>query len=240
MRKIVLVSLFDGIGTAYIGLRRMLRSAGLLDCISAAFYIDISTGLAAAVQNHWDRVAADGLSCPYHFITADVWDLLRDDAALTCHLAKFIPRDCLVLVVGGSPCLQLTPMVDRGKAGLTGPESFNFFIFHFFLYLLQNLRLDALIHGVVENAGKARPEHLNAIVDALGIHPNQAPRIDSLISPPPPANESLHQPSQLSLPPPLIRLADLRPSTTAGASAVRHASPPGATPPRLSCSGART
>ena len=131
MRVIVLVSLFDGIGTAYIGLRRMLRSAGLLDCISAAFFIKLSARLAATVQNHWDRVASDGLCCPYHFITADVWDLLRDDAALTCHLAKFIPRDCLVLVVGGSPCLQLTPMVDGGKAGLTGPESFNFFIFPF-------------------------------------------------------------------------------------------------------------
>ena len=157
----------------------MLRSAGLLDCIFAAFFIELSARLAATVQNQWERVAADGLGCPSHFITADVWDLLRDDAALTCHLAKFIPRDCLVLVVGGSPCLQLTPMVDGGKAGLTGPESFNFFIFPFFLYLLQNLRPDALIHGVVENAGLARTEHHNAIVDALGIHPNQAPRIDS-------------------------------------------------------------
>ena len=54
MREIALVSLFDGIGTAYIGLRRM-RSAGLLDCISAAFFIELSARLAATVQNHWDE-----------------------------------------------------------------------------------------------------------------------------------------------------------------------------------------
>ena len=178
-RQIVLLSLFEGIGTAYISLRRMLREAGLLECISSAFFVEISERLAGAVREHWDRVASDGLSCPYHYIAADVWDLLRDDAALACHFARFIPRGCLVLVVGGSPCLQLTKMVDKGKAGLTGLQSFNFFVFPFLLYTLQELRPDTLIHGVIENAGKARPEHTTAIIDALHIHPSQAPKLDS-------------------------------------------------------------
>eukprot|EP00972_Heterocapsa_arctica_P024032 3540703-Heterocapsa_arctica.AAC.1 len=88
----------------------------------------------------------------------------------------------MLIVVGGSPCQQLTKAgKGEGKVGLCGVESSNFFIFPLVCWIIQKIRPDVTVHPVVENAGSMLPHHLAAIKRCLGFrnHPEGAPLIDS-------------------------------------------------------------
>ena len=61
-------------------------------------------------------------------LCSDVWDLVREPTILRAFLTR-VPREALLLLVGGSPCQQLTRMGRyQGAQGLCGPTSVHFYI----------------------------------------------------------------------------------------------------------------
>ena len=107
---------------------------------------------------------------PYQRLAADVWDLLRQDGGRFQRLCELLPREALTLLIGGSPCQDVSPMgPGRGRMGLCGEGSIHFFVFPALAWAVARARPDLTVHVVVENAGSIRPEHLLAMSEALGV-----------------------------------------------------------------------
>ena len=105
---------------------------------------------------------------PYHRLAADVWDLLRQDGGRFQRLCELLPSDALALLVGGSPCQDVSPMgPGRGQTGLCGERSIRFFVFPVLAWAITRARPDLTVHVVVENAGSIRQEPLAAMSEAL-------------------------------------------------------------------------
>ena len=127
-RPVALVSLFDGMGTARLALQDALGDRSRTLCYAG--YAEIDQTLAAPVGVLWNGRAGVGLCQPYHFLCADVWDLLRADGERLPRLAAALPREALALVIRGSPCQDLTSIGPRGgRVGLCGDRSVHFSVF---------------------------------------------------------------------------------------------------------------
>jgi hypothetical protein len=107
-RPIALVSLFDGLGTARLALQDLLEELGHPGALAWAGFAELDPLLAAAVARHWRAGASLGAWLPYHRMAGDVWDLLRHDGGRFGTLCEQLPSGALVLLVGGSPCQDLT------------------------------------------------------------------------------------------------------------------------------------
>eukprot|EP00974_Lingulodinium_polyedra_P049515 4759972-Lingulodinium_polyedra.AAC.1 len=69
-------------------------------------------------------MAALGLAIPHERLTYDVWDMLRGGATELRGMLDRIPHGSLLLVIGGSPCQQLTTAGRyNGRQGLAGRDS---------------------------------------------------------------------------------------------------------------------
>ena len=102
-------------------------------------------------------------------IVSDVWDLLRSSRPAFEDFAQGLPQQCLVLIVAGSPCQQLSRAGRHaGAQGLCGPASVLFFSALVVAWTLRRLRPDATVHAIVENAASSLPLHREAILEALG------------------------------------------------------------------------
>ena len=181
-RAVVLLSLFDGVGTARVALDDFLSRAGLGGKLEGSFFAEWDGQLAQAVERLWaDRVANDGVVM-HTKVAGDVWDLLRHDMAALRRVLRAARPGALLLIVGGSPCQQLTVAgPSRGRHGLAGPDSRHFFAFPAVAWAAQWLRPDLRVHVMVENAGTTRGEHLQVMCHSLGLDPTPAvaPRIDA-------------------------------------------------------------
>ena len=75
-----------------------------------------------------------------------------------------------MLLVGGSPCQQLTTIgTGGGHIGLAGRDSVHFFVFPALARVIQLARPDLHVHVLVENAGSTLPRHRECMRRALGI-----------------------------------------------------------------------
>ena len=82
--------------------------------------------------------------------------------------------DCKWVVVGGSPCQDLTfagPL--RGVLGLIGPSSRLFFVLLCVIYALQRLLGPAAVMYLVENAASMLQIHLDSFCQLLGLPVDQ-------------------------------------------------------------------
>ena len=74
-----------------------------------------------------------------------------------------------MLIVAGSPCVQLTIAgASRGRQGLCGQDSVHFFVVPVVRWAILRVRPDLCVHVVVENAASMLPLHRDAILEALG------------------------------------------------------------------------
>ena len=81
-----------------------------------------------------------------------------------------VPRSCLLLIVAGSPCPQLTSMGSGGgELGITGRDSVAFHAVPLIIWLINHMRPDLVVHTVLENAGSMLPRYREYIMHALGI-----------------------------------------------------------------------
>ena len=126
--------------------------------------------LASAVEAYWTAGSRLRARRPYHRLAADVWDLLRQDGGRFQRLCEQLPREALALIIGGSPCQDVSPMgPGRGRSGLCGERSIHFFVSPVLAWAITRARPDLVVHVVVENAGSIRPEHQAAMLAALGL-----------------------------------------------------------------------
>eukprot|EP00972_Heterocapsa_arctica_P027585 4055423-Heterocapsa_arctica.AAC.1 len=73
-------------------------------------------------------------------------------------MLSHIEPGAMVLIIGGSPCQQLTTMgKERGATGLCGPDSKHFFALPLLRWAVETARPDLITHVLAENAGSMLP-----------------------------------------------------------------------------------
>jgi site-specific DNA-cytosine methylase len=119
VRAVALLSLFDGLGTARLAIQDALAELGHPTALAFAGFAELDAVLASAVEEYWAAGARAGGWLPYQRLAADVWDLLRQDGGRFRRLCELLPREALTLLIGGSPCQDVSPMgPGRGRMGL--------------------------------------------------------------------------------------------------------------------------
>ena len=169
-RALVLLSLFDGIGTARIAVDHALQEEDLQGKFRTSFYVEKDNALAAAVDKYWQERTQQGRGPRHQRLAEDVWDLFRDGMRPLKQVLRAVPIGGLLLVIGGFPCKQLSvagPL--RGRLGLAGQDSPLFFIFPALARAVQELRPDVIVHILAENAGSMLPANLGVMAQALGL-----------------------------------------------------------------------
>ena len=182
VRPVALLSLFDGLGAARLAVQDALEELGQPAALSFAGYAELDAVLASAVEGYWAAgVRARGW-LPYHRLAADVWDLLRQDGGRFQRLCELLPSDASALLIGGSPCQDVSPMgPGRGRTGLCGERSIHFFVFPVLAWAITWARPDLTVHVVVENAGSIKQEHLAAWRKRLVYAPRLGMRKSSML-----------------------------------------------------------
>ena len=165
-----MLSFFDGIGTAMQALVTLLLTLGQLHRFQGALFCKKEVHIAKRVQTHWAE-QKDLIGSPaFHWHASDVWDRIRDGCKLLRNIPQLIPIGALLLLVGGSPCPQLTLGGKfRGQLGICGVDSVHFHVFPIVLFFIQLCRPDLLLHVVVENAGSLLDSFRRAMREALGL-----------------------------------------------------------------------
>eukprot|EP00969_Alexandrium_andersonii_P064243 2829640-Alexandrium_andersonii.AAC.1 len=106
--RVVLLSLFDGVGTARVALDMALRHYRCTPLLHASWYVECDRGLADRLEGYWVWRADVTGEVPSVPLAYDVWGLFRDGAAPLRRLLEGTPLNSVVLVVAGSPCQDLT------------------------------------------------------------------------------------------------------------------------------------
>ena len=187
------LGLFEGCGMGRLGVGEL---EGLLPAgsyLRSSWFAEVQDGLSQAVQAYWDCQHQAGQSRPgapgparHQRLASDVWDLIREpDDGGPCPLdvwAASLPRDGLVLVTAGSPCVELTTAhPDKGQIGVCGRHSVLFHAVPTTVWHVQHRRPDVRVFTVLENAGSMRPEFVEYIFNALGCSsPRQVVTIDAI------------------------------------------------------------
>ena len=129
-RPIALLSLFDGLGTARLAVDEVLRMEGGSVRLVGSWYAEWHAPLRDAVERLWARRHAVTGCRRHEPVANDVWDLLRGDGQRLRGILDTIPESALLLIIGGSPCQQLTTIgTGGGHLGLAGRDSVFFFSF---------------------------------------------------------------------------------------------------------------
>ena len=185
-RELALLSLFDGTGFARLAVEEAIAECDGAILVRSAF-AEIDVTLGDRVHAHWRaRHLSNTSVIPHELLARDVLDLLRpaDSGPQPGHvaaghgevgqtpLARFagsLPTRCVVLIVAGSPCQQLTfAGRHQGRQGVCGRESVHYFAVPTIAWHIQQLRPDAIVHVALENAASMRPEHRHVILQGLG------------------------------------------------------------------------
>ena len=174
-----LLSLFDGTGTARVALDQALRALGRPGGPATSWFAEHDDELAGRVEALWTRKAEREGVAPHRRIARDVWELLNSPAKLW-EVCRAVEPEGMLLIIGGSPCQQITPMgASEGRLGVCGVDSNNFFVFPLVARAVTCLRPDLHVHVLVENSGSARTEHKHAMLESLGLDAKQAITLDA-------------------------------------------------------------
>ena len=110
--------------------------------------------------------AMDGSAVLY---LRDVHSLVANGCRILQMTLKMFP-DCKWIVVGGSPCQDLTLAgTMKGVLGLTGMSSCLFFVLLCVIYTVQIAAGPAAVRFLVENAGSMQKMHLEAFCKLLSL-----------------------------------------------------------------------
>ena len=164
------ISLFDGVSTVVPALQKKLGYPPVV-----AILAEIDGSLRALVcaefgyrpDQSWGR-SKSGSACLY---VKDVNSLL-EDGCRRLHEAVAIAPGIKWIVVGGSPCQDLTfAGAFRGVLGLVGKNSRLFFTLLGVIRAMQDLVSKRNVRFLVENAGSMIDLHYQAFCTLLGIPP---------------------------------------------------------------------
>ena len=106
---IYLLSLFDGIGMARLGVEQILYDLGLRAALAATWFVELDERLGCCVAARWAQQQP-----PYLQLTNDAWNLVRQPELLM-RILQGMPSGALILLIGGPPCQQLSTF-GRGGA----------------------------------------------------------------------------------------------------------------------------
>ena len=123
---------------------------------------------AIPVARYWaDRGRQGGPR--FERVAGDV-DLRRNRGCALAKMLAEVEPDAMLVIVGGSPCQQLTLAGRRGgREGLCGNDLWNFYVFPLVLHAVKCARPDISVHVTVENAGSMMDKFRAAIARTLGI-----------------------------------------------------------------------
>ena len=114
----------------------------------------------------WQRTK---LGFPVKYLR-DVWEVVKGDAKVLRELLAIVPGLSKVVLIGGSPCQDLTFMSAHGGIlGVTGPTSYHFHVFVAIVVALRAIEPNIDVFVVVENAGSMKEYHFQYMLDALGL-----------------------------------------------------------------------
>ena len=154
----------------------MVATVGLIErvqaftTLGAAWFIEMDPDLADAVGSSWTQDLTDKGGPEFMQIARNVWDLLRNECYLLRRLLNRIPPRALLLIPGGSPCQDLSGAGHlKGRLGLCGKRSYNFYIFPFVLWMVQQLRPDINVVPVIENTSWMQDHFLLTILRVFGL-----------------------------------------------------------------------
>ena len=172
--RVYLLSLFDGVGTAMIAMVKLFAALGCQDRFAGGWFAESEDHLASSVAKHWAARRRQG-GPSFDRVAGDAWDLLKHKGGALAGMLAEIEPGAMLVIVGGSPCQQLT-LAGRhgGREGLCGDDSWNFYVFPLILHAARRARPDIDVHVTVENAGSMMEEFRVAIVRALGISTKDA------------------------------------------------------------------
>ena len=167
---VALLAPFGGSGLGRLAMDEMLDTlGGRLQLVESAF-AELDGHLADAVERLWGEVHRVTGRPRHRRLCGDVWGLLRGSVPALKRWVDVLPGGCLVLVVTGTPCRQLTKAGgDFGVLGLCGTDSVLFYVVPVIVGKMQEWRPDIYVHvGCLENAGGTLDVHKNAMLWALG------------------------------------------------------------------------
>ena len=156
----------------------LFAALGCPDRFAGGWFAEKEDHLAVPVAAYWaDRGRQGGPR--FERVAGDAWDLLRDRGSALAKMLKEVEPGA-VLVVGGSPCQQLTLAGrHRGREGVCGSDSWNFYVFPLVLHAVKCARPDISVHVTVESAGSMMDKFRAAIARTLGI-PTEVARAGTL------------------------------------------------------------
>ena len=129
--------MFDGVGTAMLAMVELFAALGCQDRFAGGWFAEEEDHLAVPVARYWaDRGKQGGPR--FERVAGDAWDPLRDRGSALAKMLKEVEPGAMLVVVGGSPCQQLT-LAGRhgGREGLCGSDSWNFYVFPLVLHAVK-------------------------------------------------------------------------------------------------------
>ena len=105
--RVYLLSLFDGAGTAMVAMVELFAALWCQDRFAGGWFAESEDHLAVPVARHWAERRRQGVPS-FERVAGDVWDLLRHKGRLLAGMPAEIEPGALLVVIGGSPCQQLT------------------------------------------------------------------------------------------------------------------------------------
>ena len=142
---------------------------GKLQLVESAF-AELDGHLADAVEKLWGEVHRATGRPRHRRLSGNVWGLLRGSVPALKRWVDALPGGCLVLVVTGTPCRQLSKARgDFGILGVCGKDSVLFYVVPVIVGKMQEWRPDVYVHvGCLENAGSTVEVHRDGMLWALG------------------------------------------------------------------------
>ena len=167
---IALLAICGGSGLDRLVMGEIVRAfEGRLTLVRSGF-AEIDDGLGRAVSATWASLAQEQGGIGHERVTGDAWDLVRGASAPICGFVRGLPTGCLLLIIAGTPCQDLTyagPL--KGLLGLCGPVSVLFYSVPVVAWIAQVTRPDVYVHVVLENAASSMARHQQGMREALGL-----------------------------------------------------------------------
>ena len=173
-RKLVLVSFFDGMGTARLAMGDTMCGLNDMTAFYRSVFVELDRDMAHRVERFWAASGGRALDGgPEHqLLCHDVWDLFlrrHDGLSYWDRFLDTLDPGTLVLLVGGSPCNSLSRAgTYGGYDGLAGRTSWHFFASSLAVALAATRRPDVFFHPLCENVHPMQDLHRQGIRDALG------------------------------------------------------------------------
>ena len=178
-REYILISLFDGINTAYHTLTSMFGPPLAAILAEENERVRQITASMHQIDSNNDKWQTNKHGIPIHY-APDAWDTVKQNAQLLKQLLTFAKQDTEIVLIAGSPCQDLTVYgPQKGILGFTGSRSRHMHAFYYTLKVLEHLWPTSQIFYVLENAGSMQEMHLDYITAILNLQPSQIKRINT-------------------------------------------------------------